>query len=142
VVSGGLGPVAAVHPGENSAFSYNRDIAFHLCSVFAIGARLANSLYGVDRRLVASQSPKVVGVRDSDWSRAILKTSELPSEFFPDEVSKPVPKVQTVAGKVFIEYPAGRHRISGPPPGSEVRLHFGGDGVTRSFKLPYFGEER
>jgi hypothetical protein len=64
----------------------------------------------------------------------------LPASYFPDEVSKPVPRIQVTASKVLIEYPASRFKASGPPPGSEISLIFGGDGATRSFKMPYFHE--
>ena len=141
VASGVLGPVAVVHPGENTAFSFNRDIPYHVCSVFAVGARLASALHGVDRRLVVLPPAKSIEVRDSDWSKAIRVTAALPAIFFPDELLKGVPKLHVSENKVLVEYPAARPKISGPPHQSQISLSFGGDGVTKSFKMPYFNEE-
>lgn len=141
VASGVLGPVGIVHPGENSAFSFNRDIPYHVCNVFAVGARLANAIHAVDRRLVVLPPVKSVEVRDSDWSKAIRAVAALPAVFFPDELLKGMPKVHLAENKVLIEYPAARTRTVGPPHQSQISLSFGGDGVTRSFKMPYFNEE-
>ena len=140
LASGVLGPVAVVHPGENTAFSFSRDLAYHLCSVFAVGAQLAHALHCIDRRLVVQPPLTTVEVRDSDWSKAIRLTAALPAIYFPDEVSKPIPRIQVSASKVLIEYPALRFKVSGPPLGSQISLTFGGDGVTKSFKMPYFHE--
>lgn len=140
VANGVLGPVALVHPGENTAFSFNRDLAYHLCNVFAVGAQLAHALHSVDRRLVVQTPLKIVDGRESDWTRALRLTAALPAIYFPDEISKPIPRIHVSARKVFIEYPALRFKVSGPPAGSQISLAFEGDGVTRSFKMPYFHE--
>lgn len=140
VAAGVLGPVGVVHPEKNSAFSFNRDIPFHVCNVFAVGARLASALHEVDRRLVVLPLAKSVEGRDSDWSKAIRATASLPSIFFPDELQKKAPKVHVTENKVLIEYPAAHPRLIGPPNKSQISLNWGGDGVTKSFRLPYFNE--
>jgi hypothetical protein len=141
VGNGILGPVGKIHSGENTAFSFNRDIPYHLCSVFAIGARLANALHAIDRRLVVLPLPKMVEGQYSDWCKALQMVAGLPKVFFPDEVVKGVPKVHLNRDRLTIEYPAQHQRVTGPPSPSKISLSYGGDGVTRSFKVPYFNEE-
>lgn len=141
IASGVLGPVDCVHPGSNAAFSFNRDLKLHICNVFAVGAQLARALHIVDRRLVPVPTSKTIAGRDSAWGKAVQAVSELPDVFFPDEVVKPIPLVSSSGNRLLIEYAAQRHKITQPPSPCRVNLTFGGDGVTRSFQMPYFKEE-
>ncbi|MFI4939771.1 MAG: hypothetical protein ACHP7O_05450, partial [Burkholderiales bacterium] len=125
VKGGGLGPVEIIHPGENTAFSFNRDIRYHVCSVFAIGSRLAHALHTVDKRLVATPVAKEAGIRDTNWSKVIDMVAALPTVFFPDEDVKDVPNVHKSENKVLIEYPAKHVRVSVPPSRSQISLSYG-----------------
>lgn len=138
IAEGGLGPVECIHPGSNSAFSFNRDLKFHICSVFAIGAELAHSLHEIDKRLTPLPIAKSNDGRDSAWGKAVQAAAKLPNVFFPDEILKPVPVVKISNDKVLIDFAAHRPKISQPPSPCKIGLTFGGDGVTRTFKMPYF----
>ena len=139
-VSGGaLGPVGKIHKDENTAFSFNRDLPFHICNVYAVSSRLAYSLKTINSSLIPMPPSSSVNVRDAAWSKAIKMTAGLPPIFFPDEVHKPIPRVRVSHHKVYIEYPANRPRPVGPLSPSKISILFAGDGVTRSFKMPYFG---
>ncbi len=135
---GALGPVAVIHPTENTAFSYNRDIAFHVCSVFAVGARLAAALHMINRNIVASNSTKPVATRDTDLVAALKFAAALPLQYFEDEIGKDVPLVRLRNGGIQIEYPGNKVTPMRPPSGARISLSFRGDGVTRSFRMPYF----
>lgn len=141
VADGVLGPVGCIHPGSNSAFSFNRDLKFHICSMFAVGAQLARSLHEIDKRLTPLPTSKSNDGRDSAWGKAVQAVAELPNLFFPDELLKPAPTVRLSEEKVLIEFATQRPRIFQPPSPCQISLTFGGDGVTRSFQMPYFKEE-
>jgi len=138
VSEGGLWPVACIHPTESTAFSYNRDVAFHVCNLFAVGSRLAAALYSIDKRLVPIDTLKSLNSKDSDLSQVLMLTSALPYIYFPDELEKDVPSVRVKSNSVYIGYPSARIKVIAPPGGSRIAIAFAGDGVTRSFKMPYF----
>lgn len=138
ISSGVIGPAREIHSDANSAYSFNRDIRYHLCSIFAVGARLANVLYSIDKRLVGSPI-REVATRDSDWMKAIRLTADLPQTFFPDEVAKPIPEIRVSNDRVVVSAPSARAKATAPPNGATIAAAYSGDGVTRSFKLPYYG---
>lgn len=138
VANGVLGPLACIHPGSNSAFSYNRDLKFHICSVLAVGANLAHSLHEIDRQLTLVPTPNSNESRDSAWVDAIQAAADLPNIFFPDELTKPIPNVKVTGERVLIEFAAQKTKVFRPPSPCKISLTYGGDGVSRSFKMPYF----
>lgn len=141
VSSGGLGPVAQIHPTESTAFSFNRDIPFHICNIFAVGARLANALHSIDKRIVPADIQGEVETRDTDWRKALILASNLSRTYFPDELSKSIPLVRVNNGGVFIEHPASNIKVNGPPLGSRICTSFRGDGITSEYKMPYFNAQ-
>lgn len=140
VSGGGLGPASISHPDELSGFSFNRDIPYHVTQIFAVGSRLAQALYTVDRNIISSKKPKKIISRDSDWLKAIELVAVLPKVVFPDEMSKPVPAVRIKGKGVSIEYPAKAKWVL-PPAGAKISVKMEGDGITRSFKMPYLNRE-
>ena len=142
VCSGGLGPVAKIHTSESTAFSFNRDIPFHICNIFAVGARLANALHSIDRRIVPTDIQRDVETRDTDWRKALILASNLSRAYFPDELVKSIPLVGVKDGGVFVEYPASNIKVYGPPSGSRISISFRGDGITTEYKMPYFNAQR
>lgn len=138
IAGGGLGPVSTIHPNEDTAFSYNRDIPYHLCSLFAVSAHLATALHTVDSRLIFSKIVATNVKRPTELSQALEKAASLPIIFFEDEGDKGVPKI-TAGNRYFtIDYPANRAKPYTPPNGSKVRVSYRGDGVTRTYKVPYY----
>jgi hypothetical protein len=135
---GGLGPVAAIHPTESTAFSFYRDIPFHICSIYAVGARLATALHAVDRRIIAADSHKGIETRDTNLVKVLRLAGALPHIYFDDEVLKDVPCIRVREEGVSIDFPAAKIRPLTPPAEAQISISFRGDGVTRTFKMPYF----
>lgn len=134
---GVLGPAPSIHKPSNTAFSYNRDIPFHLCNIFSVGARLASALHSIDKRIVLRR-PEVAGP-GSNLANALRRASELPRVYFFDEINKDVPLIRLLGDGLAIEYPSEK-KVGPPPNGSRVSGSFEGDGVTRSFRLPYMAK--
>ncbi len=135
-----LGPAKLIHP-DQTGFSLNRDVAYHVCSVHAIGAQLALALHNFDRRLVPVPLPKDTEVKEGGWAAMLRKTAGLPTIFFPDEVQKAVPSVHVSSEIIHIDYPS-RRKASQPPGGCMISVNMAGDGVTRTFAMPYFQDGR
>ncbi|MDO8374959.1 MAG: hypothetical protein Q7K57_57575 [Burkholderiaceae bacterium] len=130
-----LGPAPNIHPG-NTAYSLNRDISYQVCSVFAVGAQLARSLHEIDRTLVPlADVPQGTG-NDSSWATMLRMTAALPTVYFPDEVHKPVPRVNVSGNRLHIEYPSQCKRSS-TPERCGIAVNMRGDGVTTTFHTPY-----
>lgn len=131
---GALGPAPSIHKPSNTAFSYNRDIPFHLCNVFSVGARLASALRSIDKRIVSSQPG--MASPETDLAKALRGASALPRIYFVDEIKKDVPLIRLHGDGLAIEYPSVKKARS-PPNGSRISGSFEGDGFTRTFRLPY-----
>jgi hypothetical protein len=132
-IGSGLGPSEEIHGPDGTAFSYNRSIRFHLCHVFAVSDRLAAALHAIPgRATMDSETPASGGA-----PKAIELAARLPIRFFPDEVRQPVPLVAAAGNGYTIEYPSLKTRPTGPPILCMVTTSARGDGVTKSFKLPY-----
>ncbi len=140
-IGSGVGPAEEIHGPEGTAFSFNRDVRFHVCNIFGVSDRLAAAICSADPRIDAAHSPAKVGDSSSDLTRVLGLAAGLPAVFFPDEVKKAVPLVQIDANVLTIEYPSTRVRPLGPPFASKITTSVKGDGVTRAFKLPYLKQQ-
>lgn len=136
---GMLGPAREIHKDSNSAFSFNRDVRFHVCSVFAVGARLASVLHSIDKRIVPRYKTTENYLKANDWITSLKLVSGLPYTFFHDEVSIGIPEIRLSKERLIVTVPGDRRKVSIPPNGSRISLVYIGDGVTRGFKLPYWG---
>jgi hypothetical protein len=127
-----LGPSKLIHADGNSGFSLNRNLPFHICGLFFIAKAL-------HRQLPKPDGTKDCAQKDSDeFRRMMLSLSALPRIFFPDEVAWPVPLVKISGDDVTIRMlPDAFRRAKAPPNWAKVETRYSGDGVTRSFKLPY-----
>jgi hypothetical protein len=131
------GPVPKFHEGGTTAFSYNRDVRFHLCGLFYVGAQLAAALHAADRHLAPRRGSSADG-SPASWVRALRTVAALPDMVFPDEVTKPMPLVHALGEAILIDYPATRGRARSVPHPAEIEVCFGpGDGVTTTLVLPY-----
>ena len=70
----------------------------------------------------------------------IMAVSDLPFIYFPDELRKDIPLVKRTLEKYIIEYPSQRARTMSVPNGARIITSFRGDGVTRTYKVPYLGQ--
>ena len=144
VVDGMVGPNPEIHEKGNVAISLNRDLPFHICNLYYVSAVLANTVV----QLTGTKPLPSVEQRanSAELSAVLRRVSVLPRIVFPDEAKKPYPYVKYISDsargeeRLLLEFPSNRLKPKPVPPGSRVRLSYGGDGVTRSFKMPYFGE--
>lgn len=145
VVSDGVvGPNPVIHEKGNVAISLNRDLPFHICNLYYVSSVLANTVVQLTGARPASSVDEKSNA--AELSTVLRRVSVLPSIVFPDEAKKPYPHVKYVSDsakgeeRLLLEFPSNRLKPRPVPPGSRVRLSYGGDGVTRTFKMPYFGE--
>lgn len=136
---GSLGPDPVLHPG-NTAISLHRDLRLHLFRLYMIGHYLKTAVLkdlemlhhtSLDGALKAEDSSeRVVGVA--------TRVFQLPPTVFPDEVPKPMPYISYSRsdGELTLEFPGSGARTF--PGNMQVQVLFNGDGVTRSFRLPYW----
>ena len=145
LADGTIGPDPAVHPGSNTAFSFNRDLPFHLCNIYFCGAVLANVIRNVTGSKLDPATEEATF--DKDLADVLRQVSELPRLYFPDEVHKPSPSVRYVphkhsgAFRVILEMPSTGARPRTISSGSRIQSTTHGDGVSRTFKFPYFGKD-
>lgn len=132
--SGGVGPVATVHPNENSAFSYNRDIPFHICNLFLVSAKLAEVLTSIDSDLRADR-----GTGNGKLGSLIELASALPKIYFPDELLRGYPYLGISEEGVVLEFPSERIRPATHAQ-MKVRSAFMFDGLTKEYSIPYLGQ--
>jgi hypothetical protein len=145
VGDGVIGPDPEVHEGSNVAISFNRDLPYHLCNLYFCSAALATHIRKIPNVNVGMSAgePKV----NESLVRLVKRIAILPMEYFPDEVKKPVPLVKfnpirnTKDFKATLEYPSRRIKARTFNRSCQIKISFRGDGNTRSFKMPYFGED-
>jgi hypothetical protein len=134
--SGGIGPVGTVHPNENSAFSYNRDLPFHACQIFLVGVKLAEALTTIDPRLHAGNGSEISNTK---LGALLPLVSALPKIYFPDELLKDQPYLGVNGQGVVLEFPS--QRVHPATHGRmKVKALFMTDGATKEFSVPYLGQ--
>ena len=144
LAGGAVGPDPEVHAGSNVAISFNRDMPFHLCNLYYCSAALATHIQKICGAVPAASTaePKA----GDNLAKLIKRISALPMQFFPDELEKPVPLVKVMPirntnhFKAILEMPSRRIKARTIPRQCQIQVSFKGDGVSRSFKMPYFGE--
>lgn len=140
---GALGPSWLVHRDGNSGLSFSRDILFNFYSVYEISEELVRCVrvalqawYGISPQ-ERQRSDAVPGW--DDLARAMAKVDYEP---FPNEISWLMPMVEVVQRSGQDELTLDlRKRRPAHRYGGECKVHTGttADGVSRTFKLPYFG---
>ncbi len=136
-----LGPHPHIHKGSNSAFSFNRDLALHICGIYMISSALSETIAEITQ--INPKKFLVKNAIDTDnWLSILRKISARPLTFFEAEVSKDLPFIKVVVSpngfidKMLISYPS--NRIVKPKAFyGQFTVLFQGDGVSTAFKLPY-----
>lgn len=134
---GAVGPDEDIHEGGNTAFSVARDFRFHLCGIYYVGTHLAQAVYeasgiGTNHRHVCAQGTEGL-------AELIQEISAIPPIFFPDEIKKLIPsvKVSTRSGALIACGKLHHEKVT-ILPSAKVQVNFVGDGVTKTFRMPYF----
>lgn len=105
---GALGPSKELHSNGETAFSFSRDMMFHLWWLYRIGDLLAST---VTKALRARYEYNLIELAQDlpqeKWSTVVSRCAELKPEFFPDEVTKCYPRVsyQAIPSVLTIEFP-------------------------------------
>jgi len=136
---GAIGPEPSIHRQGKGAFSFARDCRLHLVWLYGLSEALANVLAAIG--VPESNAPSVLA--DSSKFISLAETvKRVPPYVFPDERTKPVPKVEIVNQdndrRLLLSYvdDASAKPI---PTSRKLRIAtvWQGDGVSRSFVLPY-----
>lgn len=142
---GTVGPDPEIHAGSNVAISFNRDMPFHLCSIYYCSAALAAHIQKICGAAPVSSSKE--SKSEDNLAKLVKRVAALPVQFFPDEIEKPVPLVKvtpirnTTHFKATLEMPSRRIKAKTISRACQIQISFKGDGISRSFKMPYFGED-
>lgn len=138
---GEVGPHDQLHRSGHTAFSFFRDLRFHVVQVVAVSTNLARGVEAItfqpSSTARGSQNPGILNL--------LQAVSALPTFVFPDEVVDPWPLISAPKHR-------GRHslriRVEYPSAGNPLSFSRGkfssiamGDGVTRAFQFPYLGKK-
>lgn len=143
---GAIGPDPKIHTNSNVAISFNRDIPFHLCNIYYCSAALSTTIHKI-----CGATP-AISQEDSKYQenleKLLKRASELPMVYFPDEISKPTPMVRAKQKNnsehldALLEMPSRKTKAKAVTQPCRIKVSFKGDGVSRSFKMPYFGTDQ
>lgn len=125
-----VGPDPIVHDGKNAGFSYSRQLRVFICGLFYVSRTLSVFLSGRKPDEVSSNSetPGLGGL--------IERIASFPDFMFPDEYGQPYAGVHSSKNNFVISY--GLKKSVAPPYSrAQFKMGLGGDGVTRSFQVPY-----
>ena len=146
-----LGPDQKIHEGKY-AISFHHDLRHHFVHLSIVGHLLAQALVDVIQiEYLPSFKPQQyvsVSPPEIDELKNIAKRiAGLPFLFYMNEVTKPVPSVDLRVSNEDVELilheklafktlTSLQSSILNP---YQIELQYGGDGVSRSWKLPYMG---
>jgi hypothetical protein len=137
LAGGAVGPDPDIHKGGDTAFSFNRDLRYHMCHVICTSEQLARAVEAL------TSIPHIEGGPTAQpLVNAAVNVASLAETYFPDEYEKPRP-VLRFDGSVddVHRLTAGFESSAGWRPFAghtfHVNLLFRGDGATRSWKVPY-----
>jgi len=142
---GSIGPHPDIHDGGHTAFSFNRDLRFHVSGLFHLSAILSECIIeykGYEYRF--SVEPK----EEHDDLACILESiARLPIYVFPDEaVLKDwiyvsfLPRRGSATRHFRIKFPC-KHQHPCTMKNGHFNATMMGDGVSRQFRIPYMGKE-
>ncbi len=127
-----------VYETMETAFSFHRDIKFHIFNLYRISSGLTNilNLYLKNQR----GSIFEIGPNEDSNIKMWKLVSELPATFFVDEYIKPIPEVQLLDNNK-IKLSLGEKHLNSPITDGRISGDLGGDGVTNQFQLPYWRQQ-
>lgn len=138
--NGTVGPHPDIHPGGNSAFSYYREIRYALCGLLFISDLLADTLNKFLPENVAPVEKFEVNSDKDTLAEVFKDIAIMPFVFFPDEYNKAIPSIRLTDNQRIIRYPSQIAKPQKLPANMKITTEFQGDGVSKSFKMPYFGK--
>jgi hypothetical protein len=138
--TGTLCPAPHIHRGSNTAFSFSRDLRFHLFSVYMVSSHLATAISQIigDKKTVSDH----VDCHSDKIVKVAVAVSQLPLIFYPDEADQPVPNVRVEEDEqgetlLTLAFPDTVAKVRQVPLPSKVFVSYRGDAVSRAFRTPY-----
>jgi hypothetical protein len=135
-----IGPDPIIHPG-NTALSLNRDLRYHFASLYVVDEHLRQAIVAAMRKQQGVRTLAIPRIEQVDPAvvQVAQRISALPMVFYPDEVQKPCPIVTLTGADAKMELSATYPSAEIPfGPGSlRVQTIVAGDGVSRTFRMPY-----
>lgn len=127
-----------VYKTMETAFSFHRDIKFHMFNLYRISSGLTNilNLYLKNQR----GSIFEIGPNEDSNIKMWKLVSELPTTFFVDEYIKPIPEVQLLDNNK-IKLSLGEKYLNSPITSGRILGDIEGDGVTNQFQIPYWRQQ-
>lgn len=131
---GAICPNPIIHDGGNTAFSIGRSLRTLVCSVYFLSNALP--VLATPKKTVAAKiQPTGFGQLLPVFDRLL----QLDKYVFYDEIDK-CPAIVETANKISISTKS-RSIYQPPPQGCRIELEYTGDGMSRTFKLPYGGKD-
>lgn len=132
-----IGPDPKIHPGGVTAFSFRRNLLFHLCGLYATSQSIAKALSMVNKRFAdRSLAPKTTERGEEEWYKMLRRVESLSLFVFPDEVRKQNPVVKIKDGRLRVKYPSLEKAHSVPSP-CTITISVVIDPVSLSYQVPY-----
>jgi len=132
-----IGPDPLIHPGGETAFSFRRNLLFHLWGLYDASRCLSNGLSMINKRFAdiapTSTTPEK---EEEEWYKMICRVEALNPLVFPDEAQKQNIVVTIKDGRLRVEHSSKdkAHTV----PSCEVTLLHIVDGMSPNFKVPYY----
>jgi hypothetical protein len=129
----------------NSAFSYARHIRANLGFIFRAAESLHSAIKEVLKRLSLPLLPAPEGapVGPGIWSEMCREVAALDNGVFPQEVKARFVRFSlSTEGSLLIRELDRDMKLSFPPTNSKCHTHTLGDGMTKSFRMPYLEGNR
>lgn len=129
-----VGPDPIIHNGQNTGFSYARQLRLFICGLFYVSRSLTNVLRTHFGAIADSPSGVTQGLKE-----LLERIAAFPSDMFPDEYQQTYPAVSCTSSYIGLNY-GGLKTPKMPYQNASFLTVVGGDGVTRSFQIPYLKE--
>ena len=131
-----IGAAEVVHAKGNTAFSFYRDLRYQFVHFYLVGMFLGNAIKEIITLDGAIEESFVI---DDIAIEIASLISKLPLFFYTDEKVMPIPNIKKNQSYFFqVIYPDDSVEIQTVLPKMKIRASSQGDGVTRSFRPPYW----
>ena len=146
-IEGVIIPDLEIHPDandEHTAISYNKDIKNYLADFYIISNLMKNTFWKLVNHLHAIKltNSSCIFEQDDRIIQLCEKVAAIPNRFFPDEYHTAPAQISINREKEILEIHKPAHKsFSKKFPqitNYKFKTSFSGDGVTRSWALPYF----
>jgi hypothetical protein len=141
ITQGSIGTNREIHKpfrNQDTAFSFNRDLKFHLINFIFICHYLKVIIGKIDDKYSITLESNTAGF--DDIYDIVERIQVLPNLFFPDEFFKQVPEIKIADNETEFILPSSDAKLL-TYLNSEIRCSFIGDGVSNRFRLPYGARE-